>query len=117
LEAAGCRATADGLAEADVRVAFYGALFRPRGAMTGGGPPYTAADVKTGPERDLLESWYEAALEQDPALGPRQGAMGPGKVAVEAIAVAASAVADLRRGRPARVHREPEAGDRVPDRS
>ena len=45
LVAADHRATADGLTEADVRVAFFGDLFRPPGAMAGGEPPYTPADV------------------------------------------------------------------------
>jgi hypothetical protein len=35
LEVAGFRATADGLAQADVRVAFFGDLFRPQGALAG----------------------------------------------------------------------------------
>ena len=35
LEAARFRATADRLAETDMRVAFFGDLFRPRGAMAG----------------------------------------------------------------------------------
>jgi hypothetical protein len=73
LEMAGFRAMADGLAETDVRVAFFGDLFRPQGALTGGEPPYTAADVGLGLEKDLLMRWYEAAVEQDPSLGPRRG--------------------------------------------
>lgn len=85
LEAAGFRATADGLAETDVRVTFFGDLFRPPGALAAGGPPYTAADVGPGPERDLLRCWYQAAVEQDPALGPPPGALGPGKVAIQAM--------------------------------
>jgi hypothetical protein len=83
LEVAGFRATADNLAEPDVRVASFGDLFRPKGAMAGGEPPYTAADVQPGPERDLLETWYAAAVAQDPSLGPPAGAMGPGKVAAQ----------------------------------
>jgi hypothetical protein len=85
LEVAGFRATADGLAETDVRVAFFGDLFRQRGAMAGGEPPYTPADVKLGLERDLLERWYEAAVGQDPSLGPPPGAMGPGRVGAQAM--------------------------------
>lgn len=85
LEVAGFRATADGLAEAGVRVAFFGDLFRPREAMAGGEPPYTPADVEPGPERDLLKCWYEAATELDPSLGPPPGAMGPGRVAAQAM--------------------------------
>ncbi len=81
LEVAGFRATADGLAETDMRVAFFGDIFRPRGAMAGGGVPYTPADVKPGPERDLLAAFYQAAVEQDPSLGTPPGALGPGRVA------------------------------------
>jgi hypothetical protein len=73
LEAAGFRAAADRLAEHDVRVAFFGDLFRPKAAMAGGEPPYTPADVKSVPERDLLQCWYQAAVEQDPSLGPPEG--------------------------------------------
>ena len=84
LKAAGYRPVADALTPVDLQVAFFGDLFRPEGAMAGGGaPPYTAADVEPGPERDLLESWYEAAVEQDPSLGPPPGAMGPGRLAAQ----------------------------------
>jgi hypothetical protein len=85
LAAAGCQALADSLVSADVRVAFFGDLFRPKGAMAGGEPPYTAADVKPGPERDLLAELYQAAVDQDPSLGPPPGAMGPGRVAAQAM--------------------------------
>jgi hypothetical protein len=85
LEVAGFRATADGLAEIDVRVAFFGDLFRPKGAMAAGEPPYTAADVKPGQERDLLERWYETAVQQDPSLGSPPGALGSGRVAAQAM--------------------------------
>ena len=85
LEVAGFRATAGRLAEADVRVAFFGDLFRPRGAMAGGEPPYTPADVEPGAERDLLKRWYEAAVVLDPSLRPPPGAMGTGRVAAQAM--------------------------------
>jgi hypothetical protein len=85
LEVAGFRATADGLAETDVRVAFFGDLFRPKGALAGGEPPYTPGDVEPGLERDLLEAWYGAAVEHDPSLGRPPGAMGPGRVAAQAM--------------------------------
>jgi hypothetical protein len=85
LTVAGYRPLADSLAPTDVRVAFFGDLFRPEGAMAGGEPPYTAADVKPGPERDLLAEFYRAAVEQDPSLGPPPGALGPGKVAAQAM--------------------------------
>jgi hypothetical protein len=83
LEVAGFRATADNLAETDVRVAFFGDLFRPQGALAGGGPPYTPADVQPGLERDLLQTWYEAAVDQDSSVGPPPGALGPGRVAAQ----------------------------------
>jgi hypothetical protein len=83
LEEAGFRATADRLGEREVRVAFFGSLFRPKEPMAGGEPPYTPADVQPGPERDLLETWYAAAVEQDPSLGPPEGALGPGRVAAQ----------------------------------
>src|SRR5262245_44244312 len=83
LAAAGYRPVADGLAPADLRVAFFGDLFRPTEAMAGGGPPYTPADVQVGPERDLLRQFYQAAVEQDPSLGAPPGAMGAGRVAAQ----------------------------------
>ncbi|NKX56835.1 hypothetical protein [Arthrobacter mobilis] len=83
LEVAGHREVADRLKDSDVRVAFYGDLFRPAGSMAGGGPPYTAADIRPGPERDLLQAWYAQAVEQEPGLGPPEGSMGPGTVAVQ----------------------------------
>lgn len=83
LEAAGHREAADRLIDTDVRVAFYGDLFRPKGSMAGGGPPYTAADVRPGPERELLQAWYDQAVKQEPGLGPSEGSMGPGKVATQ----------------------------------
>jgi hypothetical protein len=85
LVAAGYGPSARALASADVRVAFFGDLFPPEGAMAGGEPPYTAADVKPGPEQDLLAELYQAAVGQNPSLGPPPGAMGPGKVAAQAM--------------------------------
>ena len=85
LERAGHRSEAEALVPGDVRVAFFGDLFRPPGAMAGGEPPYTPADVRPGPERDLLERWFEAAVEQDSSLGPPEGALGAGRVAVQAM--------------------------------
>jgi pimeloyl-ACP methyl ester carboxylesterase len=83
LEAANCRAKADGLSEGDVRVAYFGTLFRPKGAKAGGEPPYTAEHVKPGPERDLLGTLYEEAVAHDSSLGPPRGAKGSGRVAVQ----------------------------------
>jgi hypothetical protein len=66
-----------------VQVAFFGDLFRAPGTMAAGEPPYSAADVKPGPERDLLTTFFDAAAAQDTALGVPEGAMGPGRVAVQ----------------------------------
>jgi hypothetical protein len=85
LERAGHRPKAEALAPGDVRVAFFGDLFRPPGALAGGEPPYTPADVRPGLERDLLDRWYEAAVEQDSSLGPPEGALGAGRAAVQAM--------------------------------
>jgi hypothetical protein len=82
LAAAGHAKSAEALASDDVRVAFYGDLFRPPGAMTVADPPFSAADIESGPERDLLAAWYQAAVARDPALGVPAAAMGRGTVAV-----------------------------------
>jgi hypothetical protein len=83
LVAARHQATAGSLASADVRVAFFGNLFRPRGAMAAQDPPYAPAHVEPGPERELLTDLYDAALAQDASLRPPEGAMGPGTIAVK----------------------------------
>lgn len=66
-----------------LRVAFFGDLFRAAGVMAAKDPPYTAADVALGLERELLAELYGAAVAQDPSLGPPDGAMGSGRVAVQ----------------------------------
>jgi hypothetical protein len=83
LTAAGCRPAAEALAPADVRIAFFGDLFRPPGSMAGHEPPFSAADVRAGAERDLLTAFYQAAVGQDPSLGAPEGAMGAGRAAVQ----------------------------------
>jgi hypothetical protein len=82
LVAAGHAETAKALASSDVRVAFFGDLFRPPGTMAVADPPFSAADVESGPERDLLALLFEAAVAQDPRLGIPDGAMGRGTTAV-----------------------------------
>ena len=83
LAAAGCGATADTLTPASLRVAYFGNLFRPTGAMPAGEPPFSATDIRPGPEQALLAELYEAAIEEDPSLAPPAGAMGAGRVAVQ----------------------------------
>jgi len=71
------------LSAADLKVAFFGDLFRPPGTMAATDPPYTAADISPGPERDLLTALYDAAVDQDPALRAPEGAMGRGTATVQ----------------------------------
>jgi hypothetical protein len=86
LEASGHREVADGLGENDVRVVFYGDLFRPAatthgdGPKAGGVPPYTAAHLKSRLELDLLETWYKASMAQESAAAP--GEVKKGRVDV-----------------------------------
>lgn len=83
LVAGGYRPAADALAPGDLRVAYFGDLFRPPGAMAAQEPPFSAADVQPGLERDLLDELYRAAVAQDPSLGPAAGSLGPGRAAVQ----------------------------------
>ena len=83
LAAAGYRVRADALAPGDLKVAYFGDLFRPPGAMAPQEPPFSAENVQPGPERDLLTELYRAAVIQDPSLGPPTGAMGPGTAGVQ----------------------------------
>jgi hypothetical protein len=83
LVAAGYRPVADALAPGDLRVAYFGDLFRPPVAMAAQEPPFSAADVQPGLERDLLGELYRAAIGQDPSLGPLPGSMGPGRASAQ----------------------------------
>ena len=83
LVAAGHGAIAEALAPADVRVVFFGDLFRPPGTMFVQEPPFSAADIEPGPERDLLAELYQAAVMQDPSLGVPEEAMSAGRAAVQ----------------------------------
>jgi PGAP1-like protein len=83
LAAAGYQRVAEQLTRTDVRVAFFGDLFRPLGSMTVQVPPFSAADVQPGLERNLLTLFYQAAIDQDPSLGVPEGAMPLGRAAVQ----------------------------------
>lgn len=84
LEVGGFRGVADNLATSDLRVAFYGDLFRPPGTMAGGHPQYTESEL--GPAEDeLLAALYQEAVKQEPTLGPPAGAMGGGRPPRQAI--------------------------------
>jgi hypothetical protein len=77
------RAVATGLTPGDLRVSFFGDLFRPPGALAAQDPPFTAADIRSDAERDLLAAWYEAAVAQDESLGQPGGALGAGRATVQ----------------------------------
>lgn len=50
-------------------MAFYGDLFRPAGQLLAAGdPPYTAADIESGFERELLAAWWRGAAASDPGV-------------------------------------------------
>jgi hypothetical protein len=83
LAAAGHEALAEALGGHDLRVAFFGDLFRPPGAMAAQDPPYSPADIQRGPELDIVDELYRAAVAQEPSLGPPAGAMAPGSAAVQ----------------------------------
>jgi len=83
LTAAGYQSAAAALSPGDLRVAYFGDLFRPSGAMAGQEPPFSAADVQTGLERDMVTELYHAAVAQNPSLGPPAGSMGSGKLSVQ----------------------------------
>jgi hypothetical protein len=75
LFAAGHDSTARALSPGDVRIAFFGDLFRQPGTMAATDPPYAATDIRPGPERDFLAAIYAAAVAGDPALEEPAGAM------------------------------------------
>jgi hypothetical protein len=59
------------LADDDLRCAFYGRLFRGSGTKGLDDVPYTASDVDSEFEQDLLEAWWQAAPATDPSVpGP-----------------------------------------------
>ncbi|KAB1985811.1 hypothetical protein F8144_25775 [Streptomyces triticiradicis] len=67
-----CRAGREGaVSRSDTVMAFYGDVFRPPGQLLAtGDPPWTAADVEEGFERELLAEWWRAAAGSDPAVVP-----------------------------------------------
>ncbi|MGW4771964.1 hypothetical protein ACWEO2_28475 [Nocardia sp. NPDC004278] len=69
----------------DLRVSFFGDLFRPSGAMSVEGPPFTHRDVDPGAERDFLEALYGRAVLLEPELAPPSGAMVAGRTAVKVV--------------------------------
>lgn len=60
---------------ADVAVAFYGDLFRPKGTRSAQELPYDATDVESDDEFQFLMEWWAEAARTDPAV-PDPNAQG-----------------------------------------
>lgn len=54
---------------ADLSIAFYGDLFRPKGGKAIGESPFEAVDVDNDLERDLLAAWWAEAAEVEQVPG------------------------------------------------
>ncbi|MFJ3507751.1 hypothetical protein [Streptomyces luteogriseus] len=68
------RAGGPELASDDVRMAFYGDLFRPPGhTLAVGDPMFTDKDVEDGFEAELLLEWWKEAARVDPGVAPPGG--------------------------------------------
>ncbi|CAM5594985.1 hypothetical protein [Streptomyces purpurascens] len=62
------------LTPGDLRMAFYGDLFRPPGhTLAVGDPMFTAEDVEDGFESELLLEWWAEAARVDPGVPPPGG--------------------------------------------
>lgn len=75
LAASGHEGRARMLREEDLKVAFFGDLFRKPGSM-GPGYPYSPSDLRRGLEVDLLAEFYQAAAAEDTAQGSQAGMAG-----------------------------------------
>ena len=72
LERAGAAGIID---DAEIGMAFYGAMFRPGGRRLDiSDPPNKASDVQPGLEQDLLLAWWRAAADVDDAVVPPDAA-------------------------------------------
>jgi hypothetical protein len=86
LIAAERRDLSDAVRDDDLRISFFGSLFRPHGAMGAEFPPFNAADLTSDQEVALLSELYDQAVAQQPELGPPTGALGPIRVGVQVMA-------------------------------
>jgi pimeloyl-ACP methyl ester carboxylesterase len=88
------RAGGSGLGVGQIGMAFYGDLFRPPGYLLAVGDPlFTAADVQTGLEQELLEAWWDAAAVVDSGVVPPDSetlARVPGSVQAALLALSHS---------------------------
>ena len=83
LEEAGHQDLSDGFRDTDLKVSFFGSFFRPKGAMGADFPPYTAEDLMSELEVDLLTDLYNQAVLDDPRLGPPVGSLSRVRVSVQ----------------------------------
>jgi hypothetical protein len=68
------RAGGPRLGDGDLRMAFYGDLFRPQGGtLAVGDPMFTEEDVEDGLETELLLEWWTAGARADSAVPPPGG--------------------------------------------
>jgi hypothetical protein len=77
---------AESLTDKDLRVVFYGQMFRPPGTMGTGDYRYAPDDLRQGLELDLLTELYDAAFPADEKSGREQestGRMGVVRVTVQ----------------------------------
>jgi hypothetical protein len=58
----------DALADREIRIAFYGDLFRPPGRPLNVGDPWLAPEDMTNFERELLVTWWQDAATSDRAV-------------------------------------------------
>ncbi|WP_338760916.1 hypothetical protein V7968_32640 [Nocardia vulneris] len=77
LAAADHKDLADSVNDSNVRVCFFGELFRPRAALGAGFPPFDPSDLSSDIELGLLAELYNGAVERQPELGPPGRALGP----------------------------------------
>jgi hypothetical protein len=62
------RDTASSLTEADLRIAFYGDVFRPQGQTLGVGDPWLGPEDLTAFEQSLLDAWWRETARIDQAV-------------------------------------------------
>jgi hypothetical protein len=64
------RSSPDQAEQVDLRIAFYGDLFRPKGSKALGDVPLEATDVDAFLEQELLDGWWREAARVEQVPGP-----------------------------------------------